>query len=84
MMTLMRIACLFSWLAAAPLLCAQQEWVVTAKTIYTASGEPIENGFGKVRVGDSLWRDTGGDAAAGTRVRVTGVDGVVLVVEPVD
>ena len=46
--------------------------------------EPIENGFGKVRVVDSLWRDTGGDAAAGTRVRVTGVDGVVLVVEPVD
>lgn len=46
--------------------------------------EPIENGFGKVRVGDSLWRVTGGDAAAGTRVRVTGVDGVVLVVEPVD
>jgi membrane protein implicated in regulation of membrane protease activity len=45
---------------------------------------PIENGFGKVRAGDSLWRVTGKDAAAGTRVRVTGVDGVVLVVEPVD
>jgi hypothetical protein len=35
--------------------------------------EPIENGFGKVRVGDSLWR-----------VRVTGADGVVLVVERAD
>jgi membrane protein implicated in regulation of membrane protease activity len=45
---------------------------------------PIENGFGKVRVGDSLWRVQGGDAAAGTPVRVTGVDGVVLVVETVD
>jgi membrane protein implicated in regulation of membrane protease activity len=44
--------------------------------------EPIENGFGKVRVGDSLWRVRGADAAAGTRVRVTGADGVVLVVEP--
>ena len=42
---------------------------------------PIENGFGKVRVGDSLWRVRGEDAAAGTRVRVTGADGVVLVVE---
>ena len=46
--------------------------------------EPIENGFGKVRVGDSLWRVKGGDAAAGTRVWVTGADGIVLVVEPVN
>jgi hypothetical protein len=46
--------------------------------------EPIENGFGKVRVGDSLWRVKGGDAAAGTRARVTGTDGFVLVVEPED
>jgi len=45
---------------------------------------PIENGYGKVRVGDSLWRVQGDDAAAGSRVRVTGVDGVVLVVERVD
>ncbi len=43
---------------------------------------PIENGYGKVRVGDSLWRVRGAEAAAGTRVRVTGADGVVLVVEP--
>ncbi|MCG6968092.1 MAG: NfeD family protein [Chromatiaceae bacterium] len=42
---------------------------------------PIENGFGKVRVGDTLWRVGGADAAAGTRVRVTDTDGVVLVVE---
>jgi membrane protein implicated in regulation of membrane protease activity len=46
--------------------------------------EPIENGFGKVRVGDSLWRVKGDDMAVGARVRVTGADGVVLVVEPVD
>lgn len=43
---------------------------------------PIENGFGKVRVGDSLWRVRGGDRAAGERVRVTAVDGVILIVEP--
>lgn len=42
---------------------------------------PIENGFGKVRVGDTLWRVQGDEAAAGTRVRVTAVDGVVLLVE---
>jgi len=44
----------------------------------------IENGFGKVRVGDSLWRVKGEDAAAGTRVRVTAADGIVLVVERAD
>ena len=42
---------------------------------------PIENGFGKVRVGDSLWRVEGADAAVG---RVVSADGVVLVVEPAD
>ena len=45
---------------------------------------PIENGFGKVRVGDTLWRVKGGDLAAGTKVRVTAADGIVLVVEPAD
>ncbi len=44
----------------------------------------IENGFGKVRVGDSLWRVKGADAAAGTKVRVTAADGIVLVVERAD
>jgi membrane protein implicated in regulation of membrane protease activity len=45
---------------------------------------PIENGFGRVRVGDTLWRVKGGDLAAGTKVRVTAADGIVLVVEPAD
>lgn len=45
---------------------------------------PIENGFGKVRVGDSLWRVKGDEAPAGGRVRVTAVDGVVLVVKRAD
>ena len=44
----------------------------------------IANGFGKVRVGDTHWRVTGVDAPAGMRVRVTDVDGVVLVVELVE
>jgi membrane protein implicated in regulation of membrane protease activity len=44
-------------------------------------GEPIVNGLGKIRVDDSTWKISGEDCAAGTRIRVVGVDGVVLVVE---
>jgi hypothetical protein len=42
--------------------------------------EPIEQGFGKVRVGDSVWKVAGPDLPLGARVRVTGVDGAVLTV----
>lgn len=45
---------------------------------------PIENGFGKVKVGDTLWRVKGDEAPAGTRVKVQSADGVVLVVQPAD
>ena len=45
---------------------------------------PIENGYGKVRVGDSLWRVKGAESAAGLAVKVTAVDGVVLIVEPAE
>jgi membrane protein implicated in regulation of membrane protease activity len=44
--------------------------------------EPIENGRGRIRVGDGTWAAVGPDAPAGARVRVVGVDGTVLVVEP--
>jgi membrane protein implicated in regulation of membrane protease activity len=44
--------------------------------------EAIVNGHGKIKVDDSIWRVHGPDCAGGTRVRVTGVDGTVLVVEP--
>ncbi len=40
--------------------------------------QPIVNRAGKLRVDDSTWRITGDDLPAGTRVTVTGVDGVVL------
>ena len=43
--------------------------------------EPIEQGYGKVRVGDGVWKVSGRDAPVGTAVRVTGVDGAVLEVE---
>lgn len=43
--------------------------------------EPIVNGQGKIRVDDSSWKINGVDCVAGSRVKVTGVDGTVLQVE---
>jgi membrane protein implicated in regulation of membrane protease activity len=45
--------------------------------------DAIEHGFGKVKVGDTVWKVSGQNAPAGARVRVTGVDGAVLVVTQV-
>ncbi len=45
--------------------------------------ESIVNGQGKIRVDDSSWKIHGADCSAGSRVKVTGVDGVVLMVEQV-
>jgi membrane protein implicated in regulation of membrane protease activity len=42
--------------------------------------EAIINGRGSMRVGDTAWRVRGDDLPAGTRVRVTGVDGVIFTV----
>ena len=41
----------------------------------------VDDHHGRVRVGDSEWNARGGPAAAGTRVRITGVDGNCLKVE---
>ena len=43
--------------------------------------EPIDQGYGKIRVGDGVWTVAGQNAAAGTTVRVVGVDGTILRVE---
>jgi hypothetical protein len=43
--------------------------------------EPIDAHSGRVRVGDSEWNARGGPAAAGEKVRITGVDGNCLNVE---
>jgi len=43
--------------------------------------EPIQNGRGKARIDDSVWRVEGADLPAGTQVKVTGVDGAILKVE---
>lgn len=44
--------------------------------------QAIEAGQGRVRHGDSEWLARGADAAIGARVRITGSDGAVLLVEP--
>lgn len=41
----------------------------------------IADGSGRVRLGDSEWLAKGPDAEPGTRMKVTGHDGVVLLVE---
>ena len=43
--------------------------------------QAIEGGQGRVRLGDSEWLARGADAAVGTRLRISGHDGVVLIVE---
>ncbi len=40
--------------------------------------QPVVNGQGKIRVDDSTWKIEGPDCESGTRVRITGVAGVVL------
>ncbi len=44
----------------------------------------IENGRGRVKVGDTIWRVCGEDMPAGTKVEVKSVDGVLLNVEKVE
>ncbi|TFG86238.1 MAG: NfeD family protein, partial [Hyphomicrobiales bacterium] len=44
--------------------------------------EAIVNGTGKIRVDDTTWKVSGGDQPHGATVRVTGVAGTVLTVEP--
>jgi membrane protein implicated in regulation of membrane protease activity len=44
--------------------------------------EPIEQGSGKAKLGDGVWKVSGPELPAGARVRVVGVEGVVLKVIP--
>lgn len=46
--------------------------------------EPIIDGRGRARVGDSMWTVAGEDCPANTKVRVTGTEGNVLRVAPLD
>lgn len=44
--------------------------------------DPIVNGRGSVKIGDSIWRVEGPELPKGARVKVTGADGTVLKVIP--
>lgn len=46
--------------------------------------DAIENGEGRVKVGDSVWSARGEDAPAGKRVRVIGIEGGALLVVPTE
>ena len=42
----------------------------------------IENGRGRVRVGDGVWNAAGPDAPSGAKVRIVAEEGTLLTVEP--
>ena len=47
----------------------------------TTLAAPIQNGVGRVRLGNREWAVRGPNLPAGARVRVTGVDGSILLVD---
>ncbi|MGH1479714.1 MAG: NfeD family protein [Geminicoccales bacterium] len=46
--------------------------------------EAIVNGRGRIKLGDSTWSAMGPDVATGQMVEITGADGALLEVKPVD
>lgn len=46
--------------------------------------QAIDGGTGRIKLGDSEWLARGPDVDLGERVRVTGNDGTILIVEPVN
>jgi inner membrane protein len=44
--------------------------------------EALDGGRGRVKVGDSVWTAKGANAPIGAKLRVTGCDGSVLLVDP--
>ena len=73
------------WLAKNPIQTTDPKLNDRAARLYgevVTVVEAIADGRGKVQVGDTQWLARGNDAAKGTRVRVTGADGSVLLVEP--
>jgi membrane protein implicated in regulation of membrane protease activity len=66
--------------AADPKMNQRGERVIGETVVVT---QAIEGGSGRVKLGDGEWLARGADAVVGTRLRVVGHDGVVLIVEPV-
>lgn len=45
---------------------------------------PLNEGAGKLSIDDTIWRITGPDLPAGTKVRIDSIDGARLVVSPTE
>jgi membrane protein implicated in regulation of membrane protease activity len=45
---------------------------------------PITTGIGKVRIDDSVWRVRCPNLPAGAQIKITGIDGVILIAEAVN
>lgn len=65
--------------AADPMMNRRADRVIGETVVVT---QAIDGGAGRVRLGDSEWLAKGADAVPGTRLKVVGHDGVVLMVEP--
>lgn len=66
--------------SADPLLNDRMARLVGETVVVT---QAIEDGHGRVRIGDGEWPVRGGDAPLGAKVRVTGADDGTLHVEPI-
>jgi hypothetical protein len=71
----LRVARNYGSLTDRPLLNRRAERHVGEEMVLN---EPITDGFGRVPIGDTLWRVAGPDLPAGRRVRIVGHDGPVL------
>ncbi|TWJ09247.1 NfeD family protein [Altererythrobacter ishigakiensis] len=63
-----------------PLLNRRGSRLIGESAIVTQS---IDGGSGRVKYGDSEWIARGPDVGEGERVRITGSDGAILLVEPI-
>ncbi len=63
-----------------PLLNRRSEQLVGRTATLT---EPIREGYGRIQLGDTLWRVSGPDLPVGARVKVVSVNDLELVVAPV-
>ncbi|MGD9663779.1 MAG: NfeD family protein [Novosphingobium sp.] len=66
--------------AADPMMNRRGSRLVGETAIVT---QAIEGGSGRIHHGDSEWLARGPDTPPGTRVRIVGSDGAVLLVEPI-
>jgi hypothetical protein len=67
--------------SADPLMNRRGSRLVGEKAVIT---QAIDGGTGRVKYGDSEWLARGPDLDIGTRVRITGSDGAILIVEAAD